>query len=119
MRVANRRWPFVVLGVSFIMLGFLHLIAWLVMIFIYHANAIPGIDRAYLPAYGLLGTTGVRLFLITILLDLVAGILLLTSRGRGRGLVFLCAILNLPLIPLGSLVGAAAVLLLISVRNPR
>ncbi len=119
MRVANRRWPFITLGVGFLPLGFLHLLAWLFMVFAYHANSIAEVAKVYLPIYGLVGTAATWIFLTTIILDWAAGILLLTSRTRGRALVLLTAILNVPIIPLGSIVGATAALMLLFIPNRR
>lgn len=118
--IANRRWPFITIGVGFVILAFLHLVAWVFIVFIYHANAIPKTAREYLPLYGLLGTSGVWLFLITIILDLISGVLFSTSQRRGRPMVFLTAVVNLPIIPLGPIVGAAALFVLFaSRREPR
>ena len=119
MNIANRKWPFVALGISFLLLAFVHATAWLVVVFIYHANAISDVAAAYVPIYGLMGTAGVWVFLLTIALDVIAGLLLLVSRARGRTLVFVTAAVNLPIIPLGSFVGAAALLMLSTIWRGR
>ena len=112
MKVGNRLPLFISLGICFLILGFYHLVAWLFVVFVYHGNAIPQVARTYLPVYGLLGTTGVWIFFLTIVLDFAAAVLLLTSRRRWRMVVFLAAIANLPVIFLGSAIGAAALIFL-------
>ena len=119
MKLANRRWPYIAVGVGFLSLGFLHLIAWSFLIFVYHGTANAKIARTFLPVYGLLGIGGTWLFGVTIVLDVIAGLLLLASRQRGRMLVFLTSILNLPILPLGPLVGAAGLLMVFATERAR
>src|SRR5579872_2677146 len=105
--MSNSRWPFIVLGIGFLIVGLLHLTAWLFMAFIYHGKATPEAVTNYLPVYGRLGRAGVWLFIVIVVLDLIAASMLLTSR-RWRALVLLTGLLNAPIVPLGSIMAALA-----------
>ena len=66
-----------------------------------------------LPIYGRLGTLGFGIFFATIPLDFVAAVYLLRSRCRvRRAILATAAVLNLPLMPLGTFVGVCTLGLL-------
>jgi hypothetical protein len=119
MPINNSRWPFFALGIAFLVTGALHLVAWFFIVFAYHANAIPDVARYCLPVYGLLGGSGVWIFLLIILIDFAAGSMLMASRSRGRVWTLVAAVLNLPIIPLGTVVGAVAILIMVFRRQDR
>lgn len=119
MPINNSRWPFFALGIAFLVTGALHLVAWFFIVFAYHANAIPDVARYCLPVYGLLGGSGVWIFLLIILIDFAAGSMLMASRSRGRVWTLVAAVLNLPIIPLGTVVGAVAILIMVFRRQQR
>jgi hypothetical protein len=119
MPITRARWPFIAVGIGFLVAGALHFIAWLFIVFVYHANSIPDVRRSYLPVYALLGAFGVWMFLLAILVGIAAGVMLMTSRDCGRGWALAAAILNLPVLPLGTVLGAAASSVLVFTRQTR
>ena len=108
----TRKWPSVVLAIAYVLTGLLHLIPAAMDFFVYGAKSSLKYQPELLPIYGSLGTFGFGIFFATIPLDFVAAVYLLRSRNRGRAVVAIAALLNLPLIPLGTLVGACTLGLL-------
>ena len=81
MSVSNlSRWASIVLSLAFWAVGFIHLVAWFFIVFIYHANAVPAVRIEFLPIYGRLGVLGVWIFLVTVLLDFAAAVMLMVYR---------------------------------------
>jgi hypothetical protein len=116
----TRKWPSVVLAIAYVLTGLLHLIPAVMDFFVYGAKGSLSSQPELLPIYGRLGTFGFAIFFATIPLDFVAAVYLLRSRNRGRAVVAIAALLNLPLIPLGTLVGACTLgLLFIFSRDSR
>jgi hypothetical protein len=110
---------FVSLGFGFLVVGLLHLIAWLYIVFIYHANAIAQVRKYYLPVYGLLGGPGVWIFLLIILLNFVAAVMLIAFQRHSRTCALVAAVFNLPIIPLGTMLGLTAIVVLYVARQDR
>ena len=119
MSLTNSRWPPRALGAAFAILGVLHLLARLFSVFVYHADTQPAISRYFFPVYGRLGPAGVWLFALTIVVDFVAAIELVGSFRRQRTWALAAGVANLPVIPLGTAVGVAALLMLRFVRSRR
>src|SRR6185503_3173738 len=116
-RTLNANWPSVILAVAYVLTGLLHLLAAAVMFFVFGAKTGLGSQPELLPVYGRLGWFGFGLFFASIPLDFVAAIYLLRSRSSGRSLLATAAILNLPLIPMGTLIGVCTVAALLLVRH--
>ena len=110
--MAGRRLPWAALGVSFLLLGLQHAVVWAFMVYIERTNATSGPKTEYLLLYKLLGAPALWLFFLTILLDVAAGFLLLVSPARAHWVVIPAAVLNLPLIRLGPIVGLSALMLI-------
>lgn len=112
MTVNPRKWLFVVLAIAYVLTGLMHLGAFIIMFFAYGGKASISSQPELLPVYGRLGALGFVIFFLTIPLDFVAGFYLLLSRYRGRVLLGTAAVLNLPLIPLGTATGLGTLALL-------
>jgi hypothetical protein len=97
----------------------LHFVAWLFVVFIYHANSITEVRRHYLPVYALLGASGVWLFLITIVVDIIAAIMLVVFGRRSGTWPLVAAVINLPIIPLGTILGFVTIVILALAPNKR
>jgi hypothetical protein len=117
MTAMSHKWPFIVLAVGYILLSLIHLGAALMLLFVYGGKGSLSSQPDLLPLYSQLGTLGYAVFFATIPLDLIAALYLLRSRFRGRTVTFAAAVLNLPLIPLGTLVGVCTLGLLLFVNR--
>jgi hypothetical protein len=107
----SHHWPFLALAVGYVVMSLIHLLAALLLIFVFGAKNGVGFQPDLLPIYGWLGTLGYIIFFATIPLDWIAAVCLLRSRSRDRTVTLATAILNLPLIPLGTLIGACTLVL--------
>ena len=117
MTAMSHKWPFIVLAVGYILMSLIHLGAALMLLFVYGGKGSLSSEPALLPLYSRLGTLGYAVFFATIPLDLIAAMYLLRSRFRGWIVTFTAAVLNLPLIPLGTLVGMCTLGLLLFVKR--
>ena len=114
----NANWPSVVLAVAYVLTALLHLLAAAVICFVFGAKTGLGSQPELLPFYGRLGWFGFGVFFASIPLDFVAAVYLLRSRSSGRSLLATAAILNFPLIPMGTLIGVCTVSVLLLFRRP-
>lgn len=98
----------------------LHLLAALVMAFVFGGKASLSSQPELLPLYGRLGMSGYWIFFFTIALDIVAAICLSRRRTGGPLIaVWTAALLNLPLFPFGTITGAGTVAWLYFERRNR
>jgi hypothetical protein len=107
------RWASIVLSLAFWAVGFIHLVAWFFIVFIYHANAVPAVRIEFLPIYGRLGVLGVWIFLVTVLLDFAAAVMLMSGTRHHQAWATAVGLLNLPIIPLGSAIGLATIMIIV------
>ena len=108
----SHKWPFMLLSFGYILMSLTHLAAALLLVFVLGAKGGLSSQPDILPTYSWLGTWGYMVFFATIPLDWIAAVCLLLPRYRNRTVTFATAILNLPLIPLGTLIGACTLVLL-------
>lgn len=120
MAVNSHKWLFWVLAIVYVLTGLLHLIPAVVDYFVAGAKSSLSSQPELLPVYGRLGTFGFTVFFATIPLDFVAAAYLLRSRYYRRAVLAITAVLNLPLIPLGTFVGVCTLgLLFVFKRMPQ
>jgi hypothetical protein len=109
---AKRRWPVVALAIAYALTGLLHLAAALIMVFVFGGKSTLASQPDLLPVYGRLGAAGYVIFFLTLPLDAIAFAYLLRRIGWGRGAVVAAAVMNLPLVPFGTITGAGTLALL-------
>lgn len=99
-------------GVGFLVLAALHLLVGLFIVLVYGAKGGPLSVSGFLPLFDRLGKFGYVLFFISIVLDAITGLSFL-KRGaehRRNASALTTFVLNLPLVPLGTIMGIVGLL---------
>ena len=102
------------LAVGFVIVGVIHSVMALFILFVYGGKATitPGTGQEFLPVIGLLGNTSFVLVLIASLLGVVAGIGLWHLSPWARLLGLAVSLVQIFVIPFGTVLGVAGLLLL-------
>jgi len=111
------------LAVGFVIVGVIHAVMALFILFVYGGKATitPGTGQEFLPVIGLLGNTSFVLVFIASLLGVVAGLGLWQLSPWGRPLGIAVSLVQIFVIPFGTVLGIAGLLLLWrkqSLNNP-
>ena len=113
----ERKWPSIALAIGYALTAVLHFISALVKVLVFGGKGSFSSHPAILPVYGRLGAFGYTVFFLTIPLDVVAFIYFLRRSAWGQVATIVAAILNLPLIPFGTITGAGTLVWLWSPRR--
>lgn len=108
-----------VLAVGFIIVGVIHAVMVLSIIGVYGGKSTitPGIAQEFFPVIGLLGNTSFVLVITASLLGVFAGIGLWSLSPWARPLGIAVSLVQIFVIPFGTLLGAAGLLLLCRKRS--
>jgi hypothetical protein len=108
-----------VLATGFITVGVIHAVMALFIIGVYGGKSTitPGTAQEFLPVIGLLGNTSVVLVIIASLLGVFAGVGLWNLSPWARPLGIAVSVVQIFVIPFGTLLGATGLLLLCRMRS--